>query len=278
MTKFQSDVVELLNNNLSLTEVAKKLNKPTTSVYSAYIRNKDIICEIKKENKKYTNDSFFSEINTEIQAYLLGFFLADGCIHSDSNRMEINIQKDDKYILELFQKYIAPDSKIFYKNRKDILINRKEQGTIRYSSIEIKNSLEIKWNIKSKKTYDDNFVFPFKNLNKSLIRHFIRGFFDGDGYVGQNGITNNILFSFVTTSEQFANQLAEYTCFNNCEKTIRKTIGKTIDWYILRYNFGNKNKEQGVFDFYTYLYKDANFFLERKKVKFIKYLEYRGKL
>ena len=55
----------------------------------------------------------------------------------------------------------------------------------------MKNIFEKRYNIHQKKTIDTNFEFPFKLIPKKLQRHFVRGFIDGDGYIGNNGCKNN---------------------------------------------------------------------------------------
>lgn len=51
----------------------------------------------------------------------------------------------------------------------------------------MKNIFEKRYNIHQKKTIDTNFKFPFELIPKNLQRHFVRGFIDGDGYIGNNG-------------------------------------------------------------------------------------------
>lgn len=277
MKRDRKKVIELLQNGYALAEVAKKLNMPKTSVFSIYAKNKQEIGKIKSLTYRRINDDFFDSIDSEIKAYLLGFFLADGYIEKNYSRMGVEIQIDDKYVLELFKKHIIPDHIIHERNRVDETINRKTQINITFSSKVLVRSL-MKWNIKPQKTYDIDFRFPFENMPEEMIRHFIRGFFDGDGYVGTNGGTrNNILYSFVFTSETFAKQIAKYTCLNGMEPSLRETIGKTVNWFTLRYNSNRINRFEKVKSFYDYLYKDAIYFMKRKKDKFDTYLKYRGK-
>lgn len=42
-------------------------------------------------------------------------------------------------------------------------------------------TLNTKYNIHPRKTYDNNFVFPFDNIPKEFIGSFILGLIDGDG-------------------------------------------------------------------------------------------------
>ena len=54
----------------------------------------------KKINK---NEEYFNVIDSEKKAYLLGYFLADGCVTNPSNGkkcISMCLQEQDKYILE----------------------------------------------------------------------------------------------------------------------------------------------------------------------------------
>jgi len=53
--------------------------------------------------KMQLNEKFFDNIDSEEKAYLLGFFLADGCIshnnnwYSNSNSLTITLTEEDSY-------------------------------------------------------------------------------------------------------------------------------------------------------------------------------------
>ena len=57
--------------------------------------------------------TFFNEIKTEIQAYLLGFHCADGCVDPTHNTFRVQLQERDAEIIYLYKDFIAPDSRLF---------------------------------------------------------------------------------------------------------------------------------------------------------------------
>ena len=74
---------------------------------------KDFGLDIKKGSTSKINEEFFDNIDSEEKAYLLGFFIADGCmqkeekkrngeIYSYSYRFTLNNSIDDLEIIELF--------------------------------------------------------------------------------------------------------------------------------------------------------------------------------
>ena len=56
--------------------------------------------------------TFFDDIKTEIQAYLLGFHCADGCVDPTHNTFRIALQEQDSELIYLFKDFIAPDSRL----------------------------------------------------------------------------------------------------------------------------------------------------------------------
>lgn len=270
MTKLQSQVIELLKEGFTPSEVAKKLNRNKSTV-SSVIKRFDIKC-----NKKYgdnINHNYFDIIDNETKSYLLGFFIADGWICD--NRFGVTIQEEDNYILEYIKSFTG--SNIYTKNRTTDNITRKNASTIRWTSEHMKNTYK-NYNIVNNKTYNTLFEFPFENIPTHLIQHFVRGFIDGDGsFESHKGI---FTVSIVNTSFNFLTQLGNIlqTITEGIEYNIKKTEGKTLDYYVLRLSYNRENKPEKVMHLYNYLYQDSTIFLTRKKDKIESYLKYRGKL
>ena len=53
---------------------------------------------------------FFDKIETEIQAYLLGFYVADGNVNEHRKTLRITLSEIDKEIIELYKIFISPDA------------------------------------------------------------------------------------------------------------------------------------------------------------------------
>lgn len=270
-------IKQLFEEGYTSSYISKKLGINPKSMYSI-IKNTDII-QKNKQRRNYSNDSYFNNIDTEAKAYLLGFFIADGYI-SEKRRICLNNSIDDISALELFQKEVCPDSKIYYINKQTGVKIRKTQVILRISSEEMFQTLLNKYKITKNKTHDYDFIFDFNLIPKELIRHFIRGFFDGDGSVSFYKTKNTIYFnfSFIFTSLKFSEQISEiFENLFNIKSKIYKIKGKTCEYYPLRFNY-NRNRYDKIKEIYNWLYEDSNCFLERKKNKFNSYLEYRANL
>ena len=112
------------------------------------------------------------------------------------------------------------------------------------------------------------FTIEKPNLKEEYYRHFIRGYFDGDGccYIREknDGVINcsyNIACASPTFKQFIIDELNKHSIDTVCSTSL------TID--ILRY--------PSVVKFFHYLYDDSTIYLKRKKDKGEKFLEYFNK-
>ena len=269
-------IKKLFSEGLTSTMVCEKLGINRKNIH--YYINK---YNIEVKNKYYLNipnHTYFDNIDTEEKAYLLGFFLADGFV-TNHYRLGLENSIDDEEIIKLFQKEISPNQSIRYRNRQDNVKKRKIQVIFIITSKEMCESLENLYDIKKNKTYNHEFKFNFDKIPEHLHRHFIRGFFDGDGSISFYEYNNTIFFnfSFVFNSLNFCEQIAKiFEDKFNISKKIYENQGKTCKYYALRFNY-SRDRSAKIKEIYDFLYKDSKVYLKRKKEKFDLYLEYRAK-
>lgn len=293
MEDFTKESIELLKGGLSIKEVSDLTGRTYDAVWHTVYKYKDLIGEVSKFKRNFSNHEYFDVIDSEIKAYLLGFFLADGCIDGSKhksgeycNRLGVHNSIDDEPIINLFHSEICPESNIDRSNSQNGAKFRKPQVGIRWSSKHMTSVLIDKYNFCRNKAYNKEFAFPFETIPNELVRHFIRGFFDGDGSVDfakvitLGGVeTTRFQYSFTCNSLPFTQQLSDIIS-NICEGvsgSISHINGKTTDWFQLRFDTKRINPVEKRYAFYEYLYKDSTVFLQRKKDKFDKFFEYRGK-
>lgn len=264
-------ILDLSKQGLQIKDIAKQLEMNPKSL-SYYLLKYNI--NLPKRRKYMVVDDFFDNIDSEIKAYLLGYFIADGCIcienkkhngiiDGHSIRMLLNVSEDDSSIIKLFKQYIIPQGTISKTNcQNGVKFKRKPQVKLRWVSNHMFNTLS-NYNIRPNKTLDSNFILPENCIPENLWRHLVRGFFDGDGCIyhqKRKGVIYKQV-SFVFTSKIFADQLLSKI---NIKYNISERVGKTCKWYEVRLLGGKIAIEQ----FKQYLYKDSNFFLQRKFLKF----------
>jgi hypothetical protein len=227
------------------------------------------------KRKEGVNDNYFETIDTDLKAYLLGFFIADGCIQMNarcvnSYKLSVNISEIDKELIELYQKEICPNNKISISNYRKGAIDRKPTHMIRWTSNKMKNDLE-NFNVLRNKTKHFDFKFPFEYIPNHLIFSFIRGFFDGDGNISYDG-TNRLTFAFFGTSKIFLQQIGEiFQKEFNVKYIIDESKKANMILYCLRFNSNFKRREF-INNLYNKMYTNCQFSLSRKKLKFESYL------
>lgn len=113
MTEFQQLVINLVEEGMTVSEISKQLGKNQSSISSVVKR---FNLTPKKAYTNTVNAEFFDIIDTPEKAYLLGFFIADGCINKNTDkskgRFGINQSEDDKEIVEAFKQYLNIPSDI----------------------------------------------------------------------------------------------------------------------------------------------------------------------
>ena len=114
------------------------------------------------------NEDFFKEWNRDM-AYVLGFFTADG--HLEKNSICFEIKDDDLNVLR-YVKRVTKSSHPITVNGKYI--------RFRICSNKMAEDLRNLFYFKSDKTFDYKINF---DIPLNFIGDFIRGFFDGDGWV-----------------------------------------------------------------------------------------------
>lgn len=126
--------------------------------------------------RKYIlNEAYFDEIE-ENQAYMLGFLWADGYHNTQRNTIALSLAEKDREILEAFGKELETDKPlqfVQYKNRKC-----SNQYRLNICSKRISQRM-LCLGLTQAKTFTVDYP---KWVDPKLHRHFIRGYFDGDGY------------------------------------------------------------------------------------------------
>lgn len=250
----------------SMQKIADKLDVSVDSIYK-YMKLYNV--EYEQNNHKYIyscNENVFNT-DTELSFYLAGFIAADGSLQKRkySKILKICLSKNDLNHLEKIKNLLNSTHPIKeYKVKPSKLITTKNNCIeLQIVSKSIFDDLE-RFNIIPNKT--SIYKMPEWLITHSLVNHFMRGYFDGDGAIsycglGQNRTIKQMNFSVLGTQkfiEQYQNIL-----ITNCKLNTIKIL-KHYSVYKIAYS-GNNN----VKNIYNFLYKNATIFLNRKQEKFI---------
>jgi hypothetical protein len=216
---------------------------------------------------KYNGELKF--IDNPKKAYFLGFLYGDGCIteYLDGKRVryevKVSIHEKDENLIKLLKNefpFFSIGKFDYSKYNK----NSGKQVYLRISSIELFNDLMLN-GLLTRKSYENKENLKLPLLNKKLLSHFIRGFFDADGSVFKMKYRKNLIKVEITSnSKNFINELDSFLKNNeiNSWKIVeKKATGKGRQEY---YNI-SIIKINEILKFKEFLYKDATIFLERKK-------------
>lgn len=253
----KEEVLRLYNNKVPIEQIALQFNCSEAPLYRCLKHAKATRTQAESIRKYHVNHDYFSEIDTEDKAYFLGFFYADGYNHQKKRDVSISmtLAEKDISVLECLRSKICPEKPFYtnYRNQKNP--NWQNSVTLKINSKQLSDDL-AKWGCTQAKTF--TITFP-ENLPKELYSHFIRGYFDGDGYAAKNR------FEIVGT-EKFLLKIQEILIKElEIGKTKLHTRHKERDNNIRTLIYGGSNIMKKLHD---YLYTDASYYLERKKSNF----------
>lgn len=202
--------------------------------------------------KKYNiNEHFFDKIDSAEKAYILGFFIADGCIKSKKGDIKIALKKEDSYILKKMQSIMGNERPL-----RDITV---------VNSFGIHDATEM--NISSVIMYEALQRLGFtshKSMNEFLpnipivyTKDLLRGIFDGDGWFSSG--KNYVELGF-GMGLSILNKIRDIFISIGVKDTYKvKPYGN-----IYRYRITSRESIEKI---YSYLYEGATMFLIRKHDK-----------
>lgn len=241
-------IIDLYKNGESAYQIRLK--------YGVHIERWYPILEImgistEKRYKLNWDRNAFLKISTEEDAYFLGFILADGYLHEKKHALKIELQESDMDILEKFCKYMKIDKN--HIKSKVHSITKNIEKSVYFSDINFYKNLK-QYGLEQAKSTKEIF---YKKMPKKLIKHYIRGIIDGDGF-----ITKDSKGIGVCGSEDVLRNIDDYFIKEldiNTERTPhRLRYDKSSNIYRLNYSGQNAKK------IITFLYKDSNIYLNRK--------------
>ena len=253
------DIIPLYEQGYSLTEISKIVGNSRQSI-ALKLKNYGFKYE-NRQNKTKFNENVFDVIDTEEKAYWLGFIYADGYISSTRFCFELSLKLGDIQHLENFNKFMGYQGdnvkigktsfggQTFYKCRFSVTNKHLWEVLNNYGCVPRK-SLILK--------FPDEKIFT----DKKLIRHFLRGYFDGDGcltYVShklKNGELNYSAISSVIGTYDFLTKYCIY--FGVANPRICPLKNENKNTFVL---FLSQSNTQKLIEFF---YDDCTIFLERK--------------
>lgn len=249
-------VVLLYNQNFTLKQISDVIKSNRPRVKKALQLGG---IKLRKRTTIDIDETFFQQIDTQDKAYSLGFIFADGCVYESKGKLtgfRVQIKENDRAILDYIKKCLATDYSVKLVPRTDC----GDQVSLCITNVILANQL-VTLGCVPRKTK----IVKFPNIKVCLLRHFLRGYFDGDG-----GIQNShkyYVYPCVTicASYDFAKKLQE-VCLDEFGAKSYLRFNRNI-WKV---SFNKRN----AMLFMNYIYQGANFSLERKYNRFLFFKQY----
>lgn len=249
------EIINLYISGMTGDEISNLFKLDRSYVFKILKENSITRNESESKIKFKIDDTIFEQIDSEEKAYWFGFLYADGYVNSSKNSVSLCLSNCDINILEKFNKFLKTDKKIRNNNgnsSKVVIENKKICGDLTRNGL-----IQAKTHI---------LKFP-STISSDLVRHFIRGYFDGDGCVTYGKkLSKNCQIS-ITSTLNFLNEIDKYIDINFVYTKRHKERDDKI-YTIVSGGICN------LIIFYDYLYRDSNIFLERKKLKFEEWFKY----
>lgn len=208
---------------------------------------------------KYTfNHNFFKTIDSEAKAYFLGLMFADGNISLNHTTKTIRLVSKDRCLLQKFISSINGNNRIYEETHNKF---KTKCYKVRISSSQMYDNLNSIGCVPRK-----SLVLKFPHILPPLTHHFIRGYFDGDGTVGNYNVARTtwkrLSSGFCGTKDMLEGIMRETSLI---VIPISRTNLTTISYSV-----------ENSLKLYKYMYNNATIFLDRKKVIFDSYIQGRS--
>lgn len=201
--------------------------------------------------KCHFNRQALQTIETEEDAYILGFMLADAYVCEQRHAVRIKLHHKDEDILHKINKYLDSDVEIKHEYHN---ITGNKLSYLYFSSVELIETLK-KYGICRNKSLKETF---YHNMPNELKRHYVRGLVDGDGFIRKS------------TSQKQIGLCGSYDVVENTAKFLIEQLSLNVDA-----DNAVKNREtEGLYEVVfcgknaisvmKFLYEDSKIYLDRK--------------
>lgn len=212
------------------------------------------------QRKYRLNEDFFNEIDSESKAYFLGWLFSDGYNYQSRNIICLEIESGDSYILDKFSSLIESERPIF--NRAKRRANGKEMRIMNLTSRKLCQQLALLGCTQRKSL---TLQFPSLDILGDNLRHFIRGYFDGDGSI-----------YLPKKKRTYQGCIVDFTCTPMFATVLSEVIKNKLNLDMKIYKNKNRNPltcccriaGSATIDLLNWIYKDSSIFLTRKYKKY----------
>lgn len=185
----KDNLIKIYEETKSINATAKKLGISWGKCKNLLLQHNVLLYKNRNQYGEYNVYDLFEKIQSEEDAYWLGIMYSDGWIRSDRNA--IGLGSIDLDLIEKFQKYTGCTNKILIKEKdynagkrfadSHIIKSSKPFYILEFCSKKTKENLGKLGCVPAKSKI---LTCPLEEqVPNSLLVHFARGYWDGDGWV-----------------------------------------------------------------------------------------------
>lgn len=251
------DVVNICDRYIAgetTVEIGKSMGLCDRTV-AKVLKNNNIVLRKSARRSIIINHDYFRSIDTPQKAYFLGWMISDGSVVLQKTRpgrsriISLELQSDDKHILEMFVSELGADPSVVKH------FDKRNHCYLRFASEEMADDLE-RYGVVPNKTW----ISYLPILNDDLMPHLLRGIFDGDGTVTIDKKYGCPHFAFYG-SEQICKDICDY--LHEKIGLNKNKVSKSTCYHVW---WGGEAPSK---NFSGYIYDNCGaFVLERKRQKF----------
>ncbi|SRR6266849_4640096 len=242
----EEDIVASYRQGIPVSKLASRYEMGDSTVYRVLGRNgvkRGSTGEAAITYLRY--EHAFDVINNEEAAYWLGFIAADGDVSNEGLRIGLSTRDADH--IRKFSRWLALDMPIY----TGIDNLGRPVSTFEIISKHLVEALD-KYGIVPRKTY---VMKHLPSIPHTLMRHFLRGYIDGDGYLSTD-VKTGAGFGVEAHNKSIVEEIQNWFIQ---ELGVRRTsLIHSGNWHYRQYGNGQVGK------IVSYLYSDASVYLDRK--------------
>ena len=211
-----------------------------------------------KKSVYHCDYDYFKTIDTEDKAYWLGFIYADGNVNKALSTLTINLQARDSQHLSKFNKSICGNFPI------KIYDERHGDKTYPMCRLLVYSTKMMKDLVEAGITPNKTKTMKMPNIPSVLMRHFIRGYFDGDGCVCEHKHKRGLSVigcSFVCGNSVFLEDMRKILYDNDIKSYLQPVYNHPENMRLTMAGLLQPD------NFLHYIYDDATIYLDRKYKK-----------
>jgi transposase-like protein len=206
-------IAEMYQQGMSAPEIAEQFGVAHTLILR-YLKKSGINRRSAEECHRIypIREDFFDNIDSQEKAYFLGFLYADGGNNIEANFVRIDLSRKDKDILEKLSALIYLEEPL--RHIKNYTREKEYKGkyiTIygNYLNINSKHICYKLYELGCENKKSLTLKFPDWLADPELQRHFIRGYYDGDGGISLTDIKTRAAHTRTTSTLEFCQSMSK---------------------------------------------------------------------